>query len=145
MKRFALFDGHQILGAHQLFQLGVVHDAGQLKAVNLFILAEHGIVRALQNRVPYDVTVMYFVMAVTAIAPHSRGGRGGHQRQQKNSNEDQKAFSGSHGVRFRIKLQKLLLLWMADFKSELLRLALSNSPKGIKKVNRTGNPGVRLW
>jgi len=29
---------------------------------------------------------------------------------------------------------------MADFKSELLRLALGNSPKGIKKVKRTGNP-----
>ena len=29
---------------------------------------------------------------------------------------------------------------MADFKSELLRLALGNLPKGIKKVKRTGNP-----
>jgi len=29
---------------------------------------------------------------------------------------------------------------MADFKSELLRLALGNLPKGIKKMKRTGNP-----
>ena len=65
-------DGDQLLIAYQLFQLRLVVDAGQLEAVNFFILAEHGLMRATQHRVPLDAAGMT-AMASVAMSRRCAG------------------------------------------------------------------------
>src|SRR6266849_2071109 len=73
LQRLALFDGHQRAGGLERFQFNVVLNAGQIDAVDFFILPDQGIVRRTEHWVPEDAAEATQDPVATVDAMQSEG------------------------------------------------------------------------
>src|SRR5262249_31102388 len=84
-------------GTLQLRQLLLIGNARKLQAVNLFVLASHGIVRALEHRIPLNVTIMCAAVARRLARWEDR--QRCEEYKDKNNRRSEDPFSGAHRVK----------------------------------------------